>query len=51
MMNPDTGGRGDLIRIRICMDAETFKSEKRKVYGFKTIRIRVDEASERNFAT
>jgi len=27
-MNPDTCERGDPIRIRICVDAETFKSEK-----------------------
>ena len=27
---PDTCGRGDSIRIRRCMDTETFKSEKEK---------------------
>ena len=30
-MNPDTCGRGDSIRIRICVDAETFKSGKKSL--------------------
>ena len=30
-MNPDTCGRGDSIRIRMCVDAETFKSGKKSL--------------------
>ena len=42
-MNPDTCGRGDSIRIRICVDEKLLNPE-RKVYGFKSIPIRVDGA-------
>ena len=30
-MNPDTCGRGDSIRIRIYVDAETFKSREKSL--------------------
>jgi len=33
-MNPDTCGRDDSMRIRICVDAETSKSTDSKVSGY-----------------